>query len=78
MNFVGISIVLLTEYFDIKGAKVLRLGYMTTLIYSGVALVTGYLFLYDSNGMLTTWLANVIPGLQQGLVLRVPARCCSP
>ena len=48
VNFVGISIVLLTEYFDIKGAKILRLGYMTTLIYSGVALVTGYLFLYDS------------------------------
>ena len=50
VNIVGVSIVLLTEYFDIKGAKVLRLGYMTTLIYSGVALVTGYLFLYDSNG----------------------------
>ena len=65
VNFVGISIVLLTEYFDIKGAKVLRLGYMTTLIYSGVALVTGYLFLYDSNGMLTTWLANVIPGFNK-------------
>ena len=41
VNVVGISIVLLTEYFDIKGAKILRLGYMTTLIYSGVALVTG-------------------------------------
>lgn len=40
VNVVGISIVLLTEYFDIKGAKILRLGYMTTLIYSGVALVT--------------------------------------
>ena len=65
VNFVGISIVLLTEYFDIKGAKVLLLGYMTTLIYSGVALVTGYLFLYDSNGMLTTWLANVIPGFNK-------------
>ena len=65
VNFVGISIVLLTEYFDIKGAKVLRLGYMTTLISSGVALVTGYLFLYDSNGMLTTWLANVIPGFNK-------------
>ena len=65
VNFVGISIVLLTEYFDIKGAKVLQLGYMTTLIYSGVALVTGYLFLYDSNGMLTTWLANVIPGFNK-------------
>ena len=65
VNFVGISIVLLTEYFDIKGAKVLRLGYMTTLIYSGVALVTGYLFLYDSNGMLTSWLVKVIPGFNK-------------
>ena len=44
VNVVGISIVLLTEYFDIKGAKILRIGYMTTLIYSGVALVTGYQF----------------------------------
>ncbi len=65
VNIVGVSIVLLTEYFDIKGAKVLRLGYMTTLIYSGVALVTGYLFLYDSNGMLTSWLAKVIPGFNK-------------
>ena len=65
VNFVGISIVLLTEYFDIKGAKVLRLGYMTTLIYSGVALVTGYLFLYDPNGILTTALANAIPGFNR-------------
>ena len=32
VNVVGVSIVLLTEYFDIKGAKILRLGYMTTLI----------------------------------------------
>ena len=54
VNIVGISIVLLTEYFDIKGAKILRLGYMTTMIYSGVALVTGYLFLYDSDGIITT------------------------
>ena len=60
VNIVGVSIVLLTEYFDIKGAKILRLGYMTTLIYSGVALVTGYLFLYDPNGILTTALANAI------------------
>ena len=65
VNIVGVSIVLLTEYFDIRGAKVLRLGYMTTLIYSGVALVTGYLFLYDSNGMLTSWLVKVIPGFNK-------------
>ena len=61
VNVVGISIVLLTEYFDIKGAKILRMGYMTTLIYSGVALVTGYQFLYDSNGMMTTWLTEMFP-----------------
>ena len=61
VNVVGVSIVLLTEYFDIKGANILRLGYMTTMIYSGVALVTGYLFLYDPNGILTTALANAFP-----------------
>ena len=63
VNIVGVSIVLLTEYFDIKGAKILRLGYMTTLIYSGVALVTGYLFLYDRNGIITTMLLNAFPGM---------------
>ncbi len=62
VNVVGVSIVLLTEYFDIKGARILRLGYMTTLIYSGVALVTGYLFLYDSDGILTTLMTNAFPG----------------
>ncbi len=65
VNVVGISIVLLTEYFDIKGAKILRMGYMTTLIYSGVALVTGYQFLYDSNGMLTTWLSGLFPDMNK-------------
>ena len=65
VNIVGISIVLLTEYFDIKGAKVLRLGYMTTLIYSGVALVTGYLFLYDSDGILTSWLVKSFPNMNK-------------
>ena len=61
VNVVGISIVLLTEYFDIKGAKILRLGYMTTMIYSGVALVTGYMFLYASDGIMTTALKNAFP-----------------
>jgi len=61
VNIVGVSIVLLTEYFDIKGAKILRLGYMTTLIYSGVALVTGYLFLYQNDGIITTALTEAFP-----------------
>ena len=63
VNVVGISIVLLTEYFDIKGARILRLGYMTTMIYSGVALVTGYMFLYANDGILTTALRNAFPDM---------------
>ena len=65
VNVVGISIVLLTEYFDIKGAKILRMGYMTTMIYSGVALVTGYMFLYAGDGMLTSLMKNAFPGFNQ-------------
>ncbi len=65
VNIVGVSIVLLTEYFDIKGAKILRLGYMTTLIYSGVALVTGYQFLYDNDGIITTWLLQMFPDMNK-------------
>ena len=67
VNVIGVSIVLLTEYFDIKGAKILRVGYMTTMIYSGVALVTGYMFLYASDGILTTALKNAFPGVKGGL-----------
>ncbi|NLD33836.1 MAG: iron ABC transporter permease [Clostridiales bacterium] len=63
VNVVGVSLVLLTEYFDIKGANILRMGYMTTLIYGGIALGTGYLFLYDSNGIITTLLINAFPGM---------------
>ena len=65
VNLVGVSIVLLTEYFDIKGARILRMGYMTTMIYSGVALVTGYLFLYDRDGIITTWLAEAFPDMNK-------------
>lgn len=63
VNVIGVSIVLLTEYFDIKGAKILRMGYMTTLIYSGVALVTGYLFLYDADGILMSVLVKSFPNM---------------
>lgn len=63
VNISGILVVLFTEYFDIKGAKILSLGFMSTLIYSGVVLVTGYKFVYGSTGIVTKVLTNIFPGL---------------
>jgi len=66
VGIVGIFIVLATEYFDIKGAKILRLGYMTSLIYSGIILVSGYRFMYGANGFLTNILASIFPNFNTG------------
>lgn len=61
VNAVGVFIVLVTRYYDIKGARFLWLGYATTLVYGGIVLVSGYKFLYGPNGMLTSALTTVIP-----------------
>jgi len=66
VGFVGISLVFITEYFDVKGAKILRAGYMTTLIYGGIILVSGYRFLYGHNGFFTNVLAAVFPNFNTG------------
>lgn len=63
VNIVGTLVVLFTEYFDIKGSKILKAGYMTSLIYGGVVLVTGYKFIYGSNGILTKILVNIFPSM---------------
>lgn len=63
VGFVGITLVLITEYFDIKGANVLRLGYMTTLIYGGITLVSGYKFIYGQGGFLTNFLVQFFPDM---------------
>ena len=65
VNIVGTLVVLFTEYWDIKGSKILKLGYMTSLIYGGVVLVTGYKFIYGANGILTKVLMDVIPSWNQ-------------
>ena len=58
VNIVGILITLFTEYFDIKGSKILKLGYMTSLVYGGVVLATGYKFVYGPYGLITKFLQN--------------------
>ena len=44
-----------------KGAKILKVGYMSTLVYSGIVLVAGYQFLYSGHGFLAKFLPSIIP-----------------
>lgn len=66
VNIIGIFLVLVVDYFEVKGAKILKLGYMTTLIYSGVVLVSGYKFIYGSNGIMTQMMSSIFPTFNKG------------
>lgn len=63
VNVVGIFIVLVTRYFDIKGSRILFLGFATPLLYGGVVMVSAYNLIYGSNGYLTNAAARVFPGM---------------
>ncbi|XCB28970.1 hypothetical protein RQN30_06670 [Arcanobacterium hippocoleae] len=63
VNITGIFIVLVTRYFAIKGAKILWIGYATSLVYGGITLVSGYKFIYGQNGYLTQLMLKVFPGM---------------
>ncbi len=61
VNIVGTLRVLFTEYWEIRGAKVLKLAYMSSLVYGGVVLVSGYKYVYGEKGLLTKLLLQVFP-----------------
>lgn len=63
VNVVGLFIVLVTEYFDIKGAKILRVIFMSTLVFGGIILNNGYLYVYGQDGIFTSFLTNINPDL---------------
>lgn len=63
VSIVGMFLLLVTEYFDVKGARILRIGFMSTLVFSGMILNSGYLYVYGNNGILTRALTRVLPGL---------------
>ncbi|QED46044.1 ABC transporter permease [Cytobacillus dafuensis] len=73
VNIVGVFIVLVTDYFDIKGAKVLKLGYFTTMIYGGLILVFGYQFIYGNSGFLTKFLVGIFPNMNPDWFIGYPA-----
>lgn len=65
VSVVGIFQILVTEYFDIKGAKIMEIAFMTPLVYSGISLVRGYKYVYSSRGMLTQFLVKIIPNFNE-------------
>ena len=73
VSIVGMFILLVTEYFDIKGAKILRLGFMSTLVFSGMILNSGYLYIYGKSGLLTKALQAVFPQLSDSWFQGFPA-----
>lgn len=65
VNVVGVFIVLVTQYFRVRGAKLLWLGFATTLIYGGIVLAAGYNFIYGRFGFVTNLLVNINPELDR-------------
>lgn len=72
-NVVGTFIVLVTDYFDIKGATILRIAFMSTLVLGGLVLNNGYLFVYGETGVVTQFLAKIFPKIDIGWFNGFPA-----
>lgn len=62
-SIVGILQVLFIEYFDIKGSKFLTLTYMIPLVFGGLLINNGYIFVYGPNGLVTQQLLKIYPDL---------------
>lgn len=63
VNVVGVFLVLVTKYYRIRGARILWLGYATTLVYGGIVQVSAYRIIYGSNGAVTKILLQVFPDM---------------
>ncbi len=63
VNIVGIFVVLVTEFYKVKGTKILKLGYFTTLIYGGIMVASGYKFIYGENSFITHGLQSIFPNI---------------
>ncbi|WP_436855896.1 ABC transporter permease [Staphylococcus caeli] len=62
-NIIGIFLVLLIDYFKIKGSRLLFLGYASTLIFGGIILANGYQYVYGKTGIITNLLLKINPDL---------------
>lgn len=72
-NLVGVFMVLVVSYFKVRGAKILNIAYMSTIVYSGIVVATGYLFIYGESGLVTQFLKKILPGLSPDWFQGLPA-----
>lgn len=63
INILGVFTVLVTEFFDIRGSKFLKIAYMSTLVYGGLILAAGYRLVYGETGIITSFLLKFIPNM---------------
>ncbi len=61
VSLVGIFQVIVLEVIEVKGARILALIYLTPLVFSSVAAVTGYTFVYGAHGVVTNAVRLMIP-----------------
>lgn len=69
----GVLQVLIVDYFDIKGANLLRIAYMSPLVFGGLILNNGYLYVYGENGIVTQFLIQIFPNLDPEWFSGAPA-----
>ena len=72
-NILGIFQILVLDFFDIKGRKLLNVLYYFALIINCMVLVMAYNFNIWTNGLITTWLQNFIPNLPDDWFIGLPA-----
>jgi len=66
VNVVGLFQILVTEYFDIKGARIVKYIFFVPLILTSISLVTGLQFLFNEYSVINTFLKAIIPGFNAG------------
>ena len=66
VNIVGLFQVLVTEFFDIRGARFMRFVFFVPLILTSISLVTGLQFVFNEYSVINTFLKNLIPGFDPG------------
>jgi iron(III) transport system permease protein len=64
VNIVGLFQILVTEYFDIKGAAIVRFIFFVPLILTSISLVTGLQFLFNEYSVINTFLKSLFPGFK--------------